>query len=307
LFTVNVNALLKRYDPKDLFVSTKKRYVEIAKNQAPDVPEENYIIEPDFQNGRGPGEGLAFLYLQMKHPNEPFMLVQTDDIRLPVENYLRMIEVMEETVKETDQMITGGITPKYPILGVDYLRLGELKKKKDDVEIYEIKEFVWRLKDYYKTKELVDKNHVVTHCNHLCWYPDSIIGAYKRNKPEWYQPLMEIKKIFEKGGGFDDIGEIYESMPRGPTEDVTIHEMKSGHAAVLNFNWVDIGTWDSVYENFSHEENVYADGNVIALDSKSSLIKSDNPDKLLIVPKDKVDKIKDIQNELKNKKLDKYL
>lgn len=326
LFTNTVNTLLKRFSPEDVFVSTKKKYVGLAINQAPTIPLKNYIVEPNTANGRGPGEGFVFLTMSIKHPNEPFMLIQPDCYRDPVEKFLDMIEAQEKLLIKDKKMITGGIKATYPMLGVDYIRLGDKLNQSSDLDIYSATEFVDRSDDYYKTKDLVENFHIVTHSNHCSWYPELMLNAYKKYHPTWYKSLMQIKDVFGTTNEEEKIEEIYKSMPKGNTEEVTKHLFKESYIVVLPFKWIDLGTWNSVYKFFADSDKPYLDGkNIIAIDSKKSMIKTDSNQRLiatvgledfvvidtkevlLILPRDKSDSISKIRKELAKKDLDSYL
>jgi mannose-1-phosphate guanylyltransferase len=122
----------------------------------------------------------------------------------------------------------------------------------------------------------------------------------------------------DKPGEQEAIRKIYEQMEKGATEDVTKHLMAGGEAIalLLPFRWTDVGTWTSVHE-FAYDENENMfDANVVSVDSKGTLVKArdnkkvvaiagvrdlvivDSDDVLLIVPRDDIDKIKDIQQNL---------
>jgi mannose-1-phosphate guanylyltransferase len=110
-------------------------------------------------------------------------------------------------------------------------------------------------------------------------------------------------------------------MEKGATEEVTKQVMKNGDACIilLPFKWTDIGTWGSVYEFFVDGDGRgnYKDGNVLTVDAAGSLIKTSNDKKLiavagvqdliivdtddvlLVIPKDKIEKIKELQSALK--------
>ena len=83
LFTYTINLLLRQFPAEDIYISTKRRYMGTALEQAPLISPKNFIIEPDIAKNRGPAEGLAFLTMSMQHPEEPFMIVQPDCMRLP--------------------------------------------------------------------------------------------------------------------------------------------------------------------------------------------------------------------------------
>jgi mannose-1-phosphate guanylyltransferase len=322
LYTETIDTLLKKFAPEDIFISTKRKFIKYISEQSPQIPLKNYIIEPDVAKDRGPGEGLAFLRLSISFPDEPFFLVQADCVRRPEEAFLQMIEDACKMVEQDKKYISGGIKATEPNLGVDYLQLGEQVKDGSQQEVYVIDNFLGRKSSYRETKELIENFHIVTHCNHSCWYPNLMLDAYKQYRPDWYEALMKMKEVIDQPGEDAAIEEIYATMEKGATEEVTKKIMEAGEARIilLPFKWVDIGTWGSVYEFFtdgSGNDN-YEDGNVVAVDTKGSLVKTSNPHKLvaiagmedvvvidtddvlLIIPKDKIEKIKDVQTILKD-------
>ena len=322
----NIRTLLKQYAPEDIYISTKRRFIKYVSEQSPQIPLKNYIIEPDIAKDRGPGEGLAFLRLSLLHPDEPFFLIQADLLREPEEAFLKTMRSAEELVVKYRRYITGGIKATVPNMGADYLQLGEAMGK-NGVESYAIDHFLFRRKNLSETRQLIENFHVVAHWNHLCWYPELMLEAYKKYRPDWHEALMKIKEVLDKPGENEAIEKIYATMEKGPTEEVTKHIMDSGEAMalLLPFKLTDIGTWGSVYEFFEDGVGNYEDGNVIAVDTKGSLIKTDNKEKLvavagvqdlivvdtadalLVIPKEQIDKIKDIQALLEDRNETEYL
>lgn len=322
LLTENINILLKKFAPEDIYISTKRKFIKYLPDQAPQIPLKNYIIEPDLTRDRGPGEGLAFLRLSVLHPDEPFFLIQSDCLRRPEAAFLQMVEDAGKLVERDKKLISGGIKATTPILGNDFLRLGE-KVKGTKQEIYEVAEFMGRRTTIKETRHLIENFHVVVHTNHYCWYPGLMIDAYKKYRPDWHKALMKMKEAFDKPGEDAAIEAIFAEMDKAPTEEVTKHIMEGREARIilLPFRWTDVGTWGSMYDFFVDGDGSgnYEDGKVLTIDTTGTLIKSHKQDKLiavagvedlvivdtddvlLIIPKDKIDKIKDIQTLLAEK------
>jgi mannose-1-phosphate guanylyltransferase len=320
-----IKTLLEAFTPEDIYISTKRKFIKYVSEQSPQIPLKNYIVEPDVAKDRGPGEGLAFVRLSINHPNEPFFIVQADCLRDPAKGFLEMIKQAEKLVVEHKKLVTGGIKATEPNMGVDYLKLG--KQISGAKEAYAIDEFLFRRTNLRETRELVENFHVVAHCNHTCWYPDLMLEAYKQYRPDWYKALMKIRDAMDKPGENEAIEQIYAEMEKGPTEDVTTHVMNSGESMVilLPYKWTDVGTWGSVYEFFEDGIGNYEDGNIIAVGTKGSLIKTslkdkliavagiqdmivvDTEDVLLVIPKNDIDKIKDIQKTLEARSETEYL
>lgn len=320
-----IRTLLKKYTPEDIYISTKRRFIKYVSEQSPQIPLRNYIVEPDTARDRGPAEGLAFVRLSLNHPDEPFFIVQADCLRDPEEGFLQLMAEAEALVTEHKQLVTGGIKATEPNMGVDYLKLGEAIP--GESEAYSIEKFLFRRANIRETRKLVENFHVVAHCNHTCWYPDLMLEAYKQYRPDWYEALMKIKDAMDKPGENEAIERLYADMEKGPTEEVTTHVMNSGQAMVilLPYKWTDVGTWGSVYDFFEDGRENYADGNVVTVGTTGSLIKTSSKDKLiavaglkdmivvdtedalLVIPKDEIDKIKDIQRLLEDRNEIEYL
>ncbi len=316
-YQICVDTLLTAYPAEDIYISTKHKFIKYISEQSPQIPLKNYIVEPDIALDRGPGEGLAFLRLSMLFPGEPVFYVQGDMIREPGEKFIEMIKAAEKIVLETGRYITGGVKATEPNMGADYLEVGE-SVPNETVEAYRLTKFHYRKKTVRETKELIDNFRVVMHWNHLCWYPAKIIEAYQQYRPDWYEALMKIKDAFDKPGEQEAIQAIYETMAKGPTEDVTRNIMDSGEAIVilLPFKNTDVGTWESVREFNADDSENHFDANVVAIDTTGTLVKTrskdkliavaglknlvivDSDDVLLVIPKDEIDKIKDLQARL---------
>lgn len=325
LYINNVETLLKQYAPEDIFISTKRRFIKYISEQTPQIPLKNYIIEPDIAKDRGPGEGLAFLYLSMKHPDEPFMIIQADNVRHSEKDFLDFVHDAGEIVKRDKKYVTGGIKATEPSIGVDYLKLGDKVTHESGQEIYNVKEFLGRKSTLAETKKLIENFHIVTHCNHSCWYPDLMLDAYKEYRPDWHAALMEIRDCIGKPGEDREIERIYSGMAAGATEEVTKHVFQDGRIILVPFKWVDFGTWTSVYEYFAEPGAVYADGKVVSVDASDTIVKTLNKDKLiavagvdnlvvidtddvlLIIDKNKIERIKDIQKLLAENENNIYL
>lgn len=324
LFRYNIEVLMQRFDPKDFIVSTKYKYAAYVEEQAPEIPQENIYYEPDVAKNRGPGEGLAFLKLSIEHPDEPFMIIQSDCMRLPEEAYLDMIEAADKLVRRDKKFITAGQKATEPTMGVDYMKLAHKIELDTEIDIYQIEKYVPRNDDIEQTKDLVLNHEVTTHTNHSCWYPDLMLEAYKQYRPDWYEKLMEIKQVMGSENEREKIAAIYETMEAAATEEVLQHIFGEGYIILTPFKWIDVGTWSSIYTSFSKDSDNYIDGNVIALETSRSLIKGhenklvatlgvedlvivDTEDVLLVTTRDKAGEIKLILDKLKADNKTNYL
>lgn len=317
LFRQNVETLLLEYGAQDIFVSTKGKYVKYVTQQAPEIEVENIIIEPDVAKNTGPATGFALVKLSVKYPDEPFMIVQADCLRKPDEKFIEMIKLAESIVEKEKKLVTGGQKALYPDMGIDYLMLGDPISNQAGIDVFKIKKFIPRMGTLEETEKLISDFGIATHSNHYCWYPNLMLDAYKKYNPSWYGSLMEIQKVLGTKEETLETERIYSLMKAGPTEDVTRHIFDQSYVIINPFKWMDMGTWGAIYEYLAAAPNqVYAEGNVLAIDSKNSFIRGnenklialvgidnllviDTFDALLICPKSRAQDVKKIVDHLK--------
>jgi len=309
LFQLNYEALRKKFGPEQIFLQTNEIQSKIAKNQVPEIINENIFVEPEMRN-QGPATGFAAAQLIKRgFGDEPFILVQADVLREPDEKFLDMIVELDKLGRNSNHYITGGFTPKSIVRGVDYLVKGNLVTEENGVKIFEVADYIDRSEEE-KIKEYLGTDKLLLHANHTSMTPNNLLKMYKKYKTEWYEPLMAI------ANNGDVIAE-YNKMPKAGIEEVTKLVYKNGEAMVveLPFNWVDFGTWESV-ANYMKEKKIYKSEDVLEIDSYDNfvykkdkkyialvgvdnLVVIDTDDGLLITKKDQTGKVGAVVDKLK--------
>lgn len=275
LFQINYETLRLHFKPQEIYVSTNEDQARLAKIQAPEIPEKNYILEPEMRN-QGPATGLIAAFLFKKGlRDEPFMIVQVDDIREPREKFIKMMLDCDVIARREDKYITGGMKLDYPVMGVDYLMRGEKVSDEGSVGIYKVDKFIWR-STKENTEKLVKQEGALIHTNHTCMTPYNLLKMLKKYKPEWHGPLIEYINGVE-------LGLAYSKMPPGPIEDVTqkVHADGGSLVVELPFKWYDIGTFETL-SNYLKEKGLYKAGdNIIELEGKGNFVKLDDHNKIV--------------------------
>lgn len=285
LFQWNWESMIKKFEAKDIYIQTAKEQAELVKLQVPEVLVENIFIEPEMKN-HGPATGFAAAMLYRINPDEPFMLVQVDDIRIPEAGFFEMMDVCDKLARETNKYITGGHRPDFAITGNDWLIKGDRVTDEDSVGVFNVDKFLWRGDGENAKSQAVEyfnQGLALLHMNHTCMTPRNFLEMYKKYRMDWYEPLMNIVN-----GA--DIAVEYGKMPKGPLEDVTqkVHEAGESLVVELPFKWIDIGTWESA-DIYLKESGLYQENsNVINIDSHNNFIKTDENKVIALIGIDNV-------------------
>lgn len=306
LFKFNYETLRRKFEASQIYVSTTESQYELAKKAAPEIPDENYFLEPEMRN-TGPAIGFIAAKLYQQFADEVFVVVQTDIVRQPEDKFLDMLFEIEKIVLRDKKWVTGAIKPPFLMRGVDYMVSGD-----------KIDEGVWQLSDWLMRdreediKVAISNGRAWLHANHYAWTPRLWLESYMKYKPEWGKPLMEIAR-----GG--DEKKIYPEIAKGSTEEWTVLSVARGEGLVveLPFTWWDFGTWESLAKYLSgggeqkREDMLEIDskgnfyrvpsGKFVASIGVSDVVLVDTKDAILICKKDLTGRVGEIVNFLKEK------
>jgi len=270
LFQYTYQSLRLKFKPEEIYVQTTPHQALIAQKQVPKIPRKNYFLEPEMRN-QGPATGFMAAKLFKKNPDEPFFLVQVDDLREPPKKFIKMIEMVDRLIQRDQKLITGGFKPQYGIMGIDYMIPGKKLKNTKGINIYQMKKWVWR-DSKEKTDQKVKKGLVFAHANHYAWTPRLMLDAYRRHRPDWHTPLQKMIEAFDTSQEEAVVRKEYAKMPKGPAEEVTSHELEKGYVVELPFEWIDIGTWESIDKYLKREKLYKPSDNLIEIDTKNCFV-----------------------------------
>lgn len=277
LFQVNWKVLRKKFSPNEIYLQTNTSQAEIAMSQVPEIIPENIFIEPETKN-QGPASGLAAANLKMRGKgDETFMLIQTDDLRVPADAIFDFFDVAEKYSKKTGKYITGGFIPKWHQAGVDYLLKGKSLSHEKEINVYELSDFVDRSENE-RISKLIGSGELLLHANHSCMTPNQMLNMFEKYRPDWFGPLINIVN-----GG--DIALEYSKMARGQIEEVTRLSHKNGESIVIEcpFEWIDFGTWESVKKHYDNNNLVPKHAGLTEIDGHNNFFYSDSGKRVAVI------------------------
>lgn len=275
LFQLNVEALLTRYSPNDIFVSVSEKYVDYVRIQAPLIPLENYIVEPHIKKATGPSVIYSMLHMDIKYPGEVIMYyVQPVVLRTPTDKYLDMIEGIEKIVKQYGKFVTGAKYPLYPETGSDYQKLGASVQTDTSLEVYDAIDFVDRPQTLEKAAEMLSSMKLALHCNHSTWTTKEFFKELEVYKKDWFDVSVELREAIMQKASMDRILSIYSKFNVGNIELFTknLYAADKAQVVILPFDWRHITTWEDIYQYQSDMHLPTSQGLNVFVDASNNLI-----------------------------------
>lgn len=327
MFQQALRRIKRGFPIKDIFVITGREYVGLVVQQAPDLPLENVIIEPEMRDTLA-AVGYAAAVLDKKFDNPTVAslwaadhLVKNDD------QFIEALKTAYQFVNESSKMVSIDVRPTYPNIHVGYIQVGKMIKKLNNLAIFE---YVRQIEkpDLKSAKKFTQGWEYLWHAGYKVWHTQKMLSLYKKFAPKVYSGLLKIQDAW----GADDqeavIRKIYPNFEKNSVDYAIFEKVNPTDIVVLSadLGWSDIGAWNilkdelsengkdnviqgEVYDIDSSDCLIYANGKdkVVATIGLEGLIVVDTDDALLVSKKDRIGEVKKIIERLKEANKDKYL
>lgn len=313
--------------PKEkIFISTTRDLLSKIKEVLPDFPESNYIVEPSLRD-TAPAMGYVATCISRIDPEEPMVFVPADHFIGDKEKFLLSIREAEKVILETGKLLDISVYPTNPTTTLGYTKIGNLFRQTEGIDFFE---FLGHKEkpDLETAKKYLADGSYLWHANYYMWSPKKFLEAYQKYAPEMYATLMEIKRLLDEGNREQEISDLYAGMQKISIDYAITEKMDPKEILIIrgDFEWDDIGAWDTLYQNLlsKTDENknlivgetvnidtsgsvIYGrEGKVIATIGLQDMVIVDTEDALLVCPKSRSQEVKKVIEELK-KRGEKYL
>lgn len=306
---------LNRFIPKEnILVLTNERYKELVLEQLVDVKEDQVILEPARRN-TAPCVLYASLKILKKNPNA-LMLVAPSDHWIEDEfTFEKNIKRCFEECAQKEILMTLGVKPTFPNTGYGYIEF----KKKSGVEIKKVRQFREK-PDYETAKIFLTKGNFLWNAGIFVWGVRSIVNAFQKFQPELYTLFAQGMQVYNSDNESDFIAENYEKAQDISIDYAILEHAKNIHVLLAGFDWNDLGTWGSLYNELEKDGNQNAilnaktlltnsnrniiktgPGKIVVMEGLNDYIVVDKDNILLVYPKEKEQDIKTVLVSVKQK------
>jgi len=323
MFKTSVDRLAPLFSPERIYVVTGRKYLYTLRQQAPEIPEQNFIIEP-YGRDSGPAAALGISVIQARDP-QATVAILTADHHITKKAAFRDALSAAYYMAQKGHILTLGITPTFPSTGFGYIWQGDALETVGDFKCYVSRGFKEK-PDAAKAAQFLDSGEYTWNSGMFIWKASQAMSEFQRQQPEMYAQFVEIGKAVDTPEFETKLESIWDNV-RKISLDYAVMEGAENVAVIpVDIGWSDVGSWSSLYDVLkldkngnafkgrqpdrvvmdTHETLVYSDKLVVTI-GIDGIIVVDTPDALLICHKDRTQDVKDVVNQLLNTKNYRYL
>lgn len=275
MFKISVDRLAPLFPLERVFVVTGQNMVDDLKAQVPDLPDENFIIEP-FGQDTAPAVGFGIMHIQERDPNAIVAVLTADHHIANPERFREVLKAAYEAASQ-DYIVTLGISPTFPATGFGYIERGELIGEMNGFEVYHSERF--REKPNVETAiEFLARGCFSWNAGMFIWKAERALQEFKQQRPKTYQHLTAIQAAI----GTPEYDRVLKNhWPHVEKLPVDIAVMENAHQVAVipvDIGWSDIGSWSSLYDALCEDEEQHSNvhrttnGEVFTVDSEGMLV-----------------------------------
>ncbi len=322
-----VVSLEKEFGSTNIFPVARREFVGHIVSQAPHIPLENIIIEPEGRDTMA-AIGFAAMVLDTKFDNPTVISLWSDHLIKNESNFLKSLRKAANVSASTAKIVELGVRATFPSTQLGYIKIGKMLEKEDGLGLFE---FIAQIEkpNLEKAQEFLESWEYLWHLGYSVWNTKTLLGYYEQFSPSTFKTLQKISHLIQGGDSssktvkdlFATIDKtsidyaIYEKL--GPTDRLVIS---------ADLGWSDVGTWDVLKDELSSkpDDNVSTNKSITVEASDTLLFSTnqrkmlvavgvkgvvvvDTDDAILVVSKDNSGKVKDAVVKLKEEGHEDYL
>ncbi|MFH1233871.1 MAG: sugar phosphate nucleotidyltransferase [Patescibacteria group bacterium] len=262
----------KRFDIKDIYISTNEEYISEVEKEILELPKENIVSEP-MSRGSASSIALTLAIITARNENETIMFFPSDHLVKNPELLIASIEKAEIFLKtHQDHMVTLGVNPTSPETGFGYIEKGEMIDKTNGFEIFNAKRFVEKPDMETAQKYLESGNFFWNTAMYMCW-AEPLINKFKKFIPDTYNRLLKIKKAVDTDKYPEVLLKEYPEMDKIDFAYSIVENDANIAVMPLSLDWSDVGSWTLLKNTLSeNSKKHFVKGEHIDFDCENLLV-----------------------------------
>ena len=256
--------------PKEnIYICTCKEYLELVKEQLPEVPEINIMLEPIHRN-TAPSVAWAAMRILQRNSDANIIISPSDQLVLDEGAFNHSMSVGVSYVSENDVLLAMGVKPTRPEPGYGYIQIGDLGCKP---EVFKVKSFTEKPERDF-AKMFMESGEFYWNTGIFISNARFLLEAFEKIFPEVLRSLRYNHPGYTLDEELEYVEQNYPRYPNLSLDYAILEQSDNVYVMKCDFGWADMGTWHAIYEAISkvEDDNVILDSHVEMEDCRNNII-----------------------------------
>ena len=242
-------------DLKNFWVVTSEAYVDIVKEQLPNIPAGHILAEPEPRN-TAPCIAYACWKISSVCPDANIVVTPADALILNEQRFSNMIRKALNFTAEGCRIVTVGIEPARPETGYGYI-FAEEKRPEEVVKVREFKE----KPDLATAKEYLAAGTYFWNAGIFVWSASTIVSQMRVHAPQIAGVMDRIAASFGTDKENETVRELFPTCEKISIDYAVMEKSDEIYVIEGDLGWSDLGSYSSVKAHIpSSDDDPLPDG-----------------------------------------------
>ena len=236
---------------ENVWIVTNKKYDAWIKEQLPEVPAENILLEPCRRN-TAPCIAYVSWHIKAKDPKANLVITPSDHIVMDTAEFRRVITQCLKFTSETDAILTLGMKPNRPGTAYGYIQADLSSSSPRNKEIFRIDTFREK-PDLQTAQKYIQQNNFFWNAGIFIWSVSTIVNAFRIYSPAISKIFENMLSIYGTDKEQEMIDLHYPECENISVDYAIMEKAEEIFVCPANFGWSDLGSWSSLYMHTRHD------------------------------------------------------
>lgn len=251
LIQMTVDRLLPLCPVSNMWVVTSANYVDIVKQQLPDIPEANILAEPAARN-TAPCIAYASWKIKMVCPEANIVVTPSDALVLNDEEYRRVITCALRFTVNTENIVTIGIKPSRPETGYGYI-CADAPALSDGIQVIKVSAFKEK-PNRAVAESYLEAGNYFWNAGIFVWNVKTITSALRKFVPQITEIMDRMSMSFGTESEAAVVEELFPTCEKISIDYAVMEKAERIYTIPAMFGWSDLGSWGSLRLNSERDQ-----------------------------------------------------
>jgi len=262
------------FEVGNILVLTNAAYVDLVREELPDLPAGNVVAEPMVRDTAG-AIGLAATILAKTDPEAVMAVVTADQVLEPAQVLQdALVDAFEFVGQNPEALVTFGIKPTFPSTQLGYVKRAEQRAcPACKNAVYAVEAFKEK-PDEETAQRYLESGEYFWNSGMFVWRAATILKHLATFVPETVEPLERIGAAWDTPDQAAVLAEEFARLPKTSIDYAVMERAADVHAIPLECRWLDMGSFSALANivESDADNNIVVAGASELLDCRDSIV-----------------------------------
>lgn len=252
-----------------LWVITSALIADGIREQLPELPEENLLVEPEGKD-TAPAVAWTTIEVSKRYGKDAVIgFFPADHWIGDPEAFAKTIDAARELAVKEEAIVTLGIAPDSPSTGYGYIEQGELKGSFAGLPAYKVSRFTEK-PDRQTAESFIDTGKFTWNSGMFIFRAGVVLEELQTHAPQVIEPLLAKGK------------EAYKELEKKSIDYALMEKTDLAYVLPAKFGWDDLGDWNAIERLLKGDSENVELANHVGMDTQGAILYNSEDEEVIV-------------------------